>query len=1218
MDNYRKFPLRFYHMLMRTQMFTKFIEERSFVSDTNASLAFFDECMDHHGDLDHRYLELEGPDSDRTVFILPPDSSGLPMDKEYHYDKFDDLDHDLFEDKSEAVDNQCSLDVFATPASAIARRTKQEIKSAQKSARKHVDNPTMWAKFLVNTTYSLWFIHLPGFMVANKALVASEAKALRLGIVMLARMRRLRLNPIDEICFRVMMQLCGVCQRPQMAMEVLNHMNMMGMVPNAVTYGYYNKVVLESKWPGAKEPSKAVKLWQKLNLILEVTRRFKQCGLEAQSVNSFSRERQSRGQPAASTSLRGSKSELDNVSRSSQESGLSRLSASNEKAAASKEAPKQPQKQPQQRSDDTDSGRVSASEADKLSSNGDNNISASTTMTKTEAVSEYEVKNPNTEEVRKRLSSILKPEMASSPEDIDHHQDSPKKKREIMTDLNISGDTISRLNDLKLDSLGQDKAILDNNDTTPTMASKNITRYSDIRGRFSNLLGTSSTASTTASASNKPLNVNRVLFTSASGTEVEYRDSSEELLTASDGLDDDFGPLKSRSQSVESEDDRGMMMGEAVNTLPTVLEDEHPTFTNSLLTPPGVLHKVASSTSVKLMGVPVTDNDPLGALISPTTSPTTSKMPKSATANDLLVVNNTKRPSLEADNILGAPFAASTSDMMARSSTMPLSEADGGQTKSYFNLSSIKNMTTKGTTKLTTLKKGYLTSATTTTWMSPNSKESLKSGFTSLRSAYSSATTTLSKRVEELRDYQQATPSKVASGGLTEDSAADDDTLSVTSMDSRRPSEAVDQPELWSNLTGQLWDQIWSYGGYDASRGTSQQPQQTQQSAKTFSELFEDLYSIMPKEISGPVAMELHMTSASRCNYCSSILYDEEIIAGWTAEDSNLNTKCSFCSKLMVPFLTVHVVDFRGCSEVKLNGQNGSEDIISEVNVNGDNVAETTSKDPEVKVNGDNVDETTSKDPEVKVNGGNVAETTSKDPEVQFNGEKESGATLNKLVLEPIMVPYLSPLVLRKELENVLEREGDACLGDDDCVDRHPIIYWNLVWFFERIGVNSHLPGLTLRSTSLNKRQVDVMWNEADHRNVAVKTRWDNELFNEDSGVPIYQQFRKKENEANVKLICDGVQNRDLVMPLKALMDQRSETIDDNAQFPPRSLYREMMFVTLESFGQDNIDLTAFDREYRRAFEKLTSNYQTALQTSDRPPTSVVILCRKFFRELKI
>ena len=46
---------------------------------------------------------------------------------------------------------------------------------------------------------------------------------------------------------------------------------------------------------------------------------------------------------------------------------------------------------------------------------------------------------------------------------------------------------------------------------------------------------------------------------------------------------------------------------------------------------------------------------------------------------------------------------------------------------------------------------------------------------------------------------------------------------------------------------------------------------------------------------------------------------------------------------------------------------------------------------------------------------------------------------------EPISVPYLSPLVLRKEVENVIENEGEVCLRSQEFVTQHPIIFWNLV-----------------------------------------------------------------------------------------------------------------------------------------------------------------------------
>lgn len=54
-------------------------------------------------------------------------------------------------------------------------------------------------------------------------------------------------------------------------------------------------------------------------------------------------------------------------------------------------------------------------------------------------------------------------------------------------------------------------------------------------------------------------------------------------------------------------------------------------------------------------------------------------------------------------------------------------------------------------------------------------------------------------------------------------------------------------------------------------------------------------------------------------------------------------------------------------------------------------------------------------------------------------------STTSFLDIEPITVPYLSPLVLRKEVENVLEHEGDNSMTKAEFVDQHPIIYWNLV-----------------------------------------------------------------------------------------------------------------------------------------------------------------------------
>lgn len=51
------------------------------------------------------------------------------------------------------------------------------------------------------------------------------------------------------------------------------------------------------------------------------------------------------------------------------------------------------------------------------------------------------------------------------------------------------------------------------------------------------------------------------------------------------------------------------------------------------------------------------------------------------------------------------------------------------------------------------------------------------------------------------------------------------------------------------------------------------------------------------------------MSSCSLCRGCKSLVYDEEIMAGWTSDDSNLNSSCPFCCASFVPFLTAEMCD---------------------------------------------------------------------------------------------------------------------------------------------------------------------------------------------------------------------------------------------------------------------------------------------------------------------
>lgn len=107
--------------------------------------------------------------------------------------------------------------------------------------------------------------------------------------------------------------------------------------------------------------------------------------------------------------------------------------------------------------------------------------------------------------------------------------------------------------------------------------------------------------------------------------------------------------------------------------------------------------------------------------------------------------------------------------------------------------------------------------------------------------------------------------------------------------------------------------------------------------------------------------------------------------------------------------------------------------------------------------------------------------------------------------MDPITVPYLNPLVLRKELESVLSQEGDACLTKYGFIQEHPIVYWNLIWYFERINLTSHLPDLWFNNDKNAQLQRTV-------GSVGVRTMWDNERLHMDR-LPMYLQWKMDSTE---------------------------------------------------------------------------------------------------------
>ncbi|KAG2466521.1 DEN4C protein, partial [Polypterus senegalus] len=242
----------------------------------------------------------------------------------------------------------------------------------------------------------------------------------------------------------------------------------------------------------------------------------------------------------------------------------------------------------------------------------------------------------------------------------------------------------------------------------------------------------------------------------------------------------------------------------------------------------------------------------------------------------------------------------------------------------------------------------------------------------------------------------------------------------------------------------------------------------------------------------------------------------------------------------------------------------------------------------------------------------------------------EERKTFDPLVVEkrpnplPVSVPYLSPLVLRKELESFLENEGDQVIYTHKFINQHPIIFWNLVWYFRRLDLPSNLPGLILSSEHCNNGiQLPQTNLSQDSKLVYVQLLWDNINLHQESEEPLYLCWRRlrekrstlspvdhQETRTLLNTIVRSIQTNDVYTPINLLIREIKRHPDIKRQ---RSVYREILFLSLVSLGKENIDIEAFDREYKSAYDELSPDQLKFLHQIDTPPSNNVQWCLKCF-----
>uniref|UniRef100_A0A0A9WC26 C-myc promoter-binding protein n=3 Tax=Lygus hesperus TaxID=30085 RepID=A0A0A9WC26_LYGHE len=1199
---------KFFSLVTKTQMFIRFIEERSFVSDMDAGLAFFDECTEkvESEDENYRLLEVEGAHySEHTVFIPPPESQ---LGQRFHYDEFT-LDVERFktylsstDGLLKAKDNSSTNRLSnsgAPPGSPMARRTKYEIKVAQKLARKWALTPRHWAHCLLSTCYSIWFIHLPSYVLVTQ----NPSSTLGYAYDMLIKLHRVKCR-LDEICYRVMMQLCGVYRLPVVAVLLLMNMKRERLQPNAITYGFYNRAVLEATWPSGSENSSQL-LWNKLRNVIMGAALFRRAGLNASKrrLSTATEDSLSIVDPVMNC---GSRTSIDSAESLNHKSNVSDTPLADCEGFAAFERFRTRVGSIVRPSGLPLLSPVAAFKQQPFDSSAGLLITGLGGPLKGESI--------DLEQLDVLASPIFPPPSCSanpkryfrsgSCTEFSHNQ---LRQPPTSPPKNAVDSTFKLLT--RSESFAHDAGILAKLNMIK-MESSTVTPPEPQKDRLKNtppnhLSGPKPWQPKILFKRRRSLTLKNFKDPTASDS---YESSNENLGSTGSGGRGSFEDIYNNMDTPK----RNRLFNALGARLNKLNPDRHSTGTIDTTGSGDQSFDAAKSPVKSPSRTPVTENDPLGALdLEENEIGETAKVTSVSRATSEIELDQSGAPVLfdrrttewntsvvrsatfineqESDEDIDSSVDPDfRKPIIHRSSTMPSNVGDAPfqsgfssfKIPSFTRYSPARFSLRKAADKINTqMIENAITSLSPSSLTSKKSNELIMGGLSSLKSA----ATSVAKKFDEIKGAISAnsTPNKSNSlrGTLERDACLiEDESEYADDMHYARRKISSEFSPLNRGYGDSWGSNFLDRQGEMSRKGSTTNLGEASQWTSLQNVLFPNVKP--QRESSVPFAMEVILTTCSKCHNCSSVLYDEEIMAGWTPEDSNLNTKCQFCEKATVPLLTVTVIDYRN----------------------------TPVPQKERKVS--------------TVSLGNTLGTSRTSLADSTNEEQPK-------TCEPIAVPYLNPLVLRKELESILAAEGDSSLTQSKFVDEHPIIYWNMVWMFTRINIESHMFNLVLGFAGA-VTSPHPSWANITPSSVLISTMWHNPRLHDEVGQPMYLSWNninsqpsslvsalvtdhKPVQSSTMEKVISYLQCNDLVEPLKFLAVERQKLKGRG-----HSLYREILFLGITALGRENIDQGIFDKEYQLAYDKLPDKDPKLYLRCDQPISLGSIYCRQTFRPLDL
>ncbi|KAM4707264.1 DENN domain-containing protein 4C [Discoglossus pictus] len=1339
--------MKFYSLLTKTQTFTRFIEECSFVSDKDTSLAFFDDCIEklfpekgtEKGDKadqefpeDTRLIELDDSQkSEHTVFVMPPEP--LPEDgpdpiPKYSYKSFPRLDYALFDRTREQYlkFNGHTPGGRATDSPQfIAKRTKQEIKTAHKLARKYYTNPPNWAKCLFSQCYSLWFICLPVYVKVSH----SKARALQKAFDVLVKMRKTDVDPLDEVCYRTVMQLCGLWENPALAVRVLFEMkNRANIVPNAITYGYYNKVVLLSPWPSSNRSGNF--LWTKVRNVILGLAQFRR------PMKKSSKSTSAASVPARPSAAR--RSDGDTVSHRSVDScndansgehtlfsrDLIRLDSTDNPSSTDYKSDHGVESSNELQTDGTHSQHGQKLKVDKDSVPDSKDL-----LCPSESLSTSPGLTASHTEVHgeKLLSGSEAPQPPDSPP---WGSSIVKVPSGIFDSTRRKSSSGSGLGQVPPADIGDDTVFSGEVQCKKSgeRAQKKQKLFSERSCSFSAesragmLLKKGSLDMTSNEIAMKMGADAKILTAAFSKTPPPPQQASKAFNF--DGTDGEATCQTSGSQSgiqetafePDIEQVTGQKMQEASDQLDTVKEEsttevaEAVQGTVEVVKCPKMTDELNKRNSFYGLAKAVEREgvekglDPLSLLASETIerepSPAEEKNISPVVARNLAdeieSYMNLKSPLGSKSSSMEFGVKESTNDTERHNQSSPERRSSlptdslppphvQSENEKNSSVSRSKTFTNSPKHHLRNQKERSLSLTALVRSTQHGSLGSMVNSFPGLKldnllagpkidvlkSGMKQAANVASKMWGAVSSaYSYSDDEEETNRGVSDFPSNFEENILGDNQTPKMSQQGIPQNELRRSNTS-LGS---STSSGDTGRHSYSNNEAIQRGSKGVDSEKSDHGSSQNTSLSSifqNCAMEVLMSSCSQCRACDALVYDEEIMAGWTADDSNLNTTCPFCKATFLPLLNIEFKDLRGSASFFLKQSNSGDSLQSG---NTPLMGETLQKKESSSTANDLINFGDSPQTIVEESSAAIGQSsndvqvkkdedlkTEKDPSnsgpkrvASLTRSHSVGGPLQNIDLlqrpshgvstvslpnslqevvdplekrhnpTPVSVPYLSPLVLRKELESLLENEGDQVVHTSTFINQHPIIFWNLVWYFRRLDLPSNLPGLILTSEHCNGGvQLPQASLSQDSKLVYIQLLWDNINLHQEPGEPLYVKWRNLESAKKAASAISGdlqaastlldkitmsIQHNDVIKPINLYLQNCSTSSKRQ-----RSVYREILYLSLVALGRENIDIEAFDNEYQLAYEKLPPEILKKLRKIDAPPSKNVECCRNLF-----